>query len=140
MLFDDLIRVVRSDIKEAEEIARSLLPSNSDVPDFYKTSSEQDESEKKFIVSGFPIRANLDSDRYVFTFLCATGRQAEENSVFVERTGPDTLPKVKQFLTVGQEWNDETSARMLFIDDQVVPVPSLQEVSRYIMSPMFFST
>ena len=137
-LYAKLKSAVRRDIEDAEFLALEKYGDSKDRdrPGFYEVREKKIAFEHEFTVTGAPVFADSDMGSYTFAFRYMLNRE-DGNLVVVDRSGPQTLPEIKPAsLVITQRWDRELGVCILQIDDK--PIPSMEEISREIMAPMFF--
>ena len=83
---------------------------------------------ERFIVDGFPIKADPSSDAYKFWF------ELHDDRILIRRTEPQTLPELPD-LTIKQKWDSESAACVLCLDGRQVTAETISQIA---MEPMFF--
>ena len=117
LAFAELLYAVKADVEEAN----SLLPEHRKNTDKFVVSNGR-KLRESFVVIGCPINRSPYLDKYRFLF------ELIDAQIHIERTGPDTLPKLED-MTITQKWDAATSSCLLFLDGKQVPVSEIRQVA-----------
>ncbi len=121
--FEQLREVVGKDVDEANGF---LSEPRGKVAPF--DVSDEKRPGGRFMVLGFPIKADTQSDSYKFWF------ELVGDQIVINRTGPKTLPELSN-MTITQRWDADTASCLLFLGNREVSVEAISQIA---LEPMFF--
>ena len=130
LFFSQLRGAVDKDVSEANDLLSERRKRDLAT---YEIVPCGDSLEDKFMVIGYPIHADTNSDAYKFTF--SRIKKDGVDVIYIERDGPDTLPDVSNMM-VEQLWSRKFGKRVMRLDGE--SVTSEADISRRALEPMFF--